>query len=173
MNSAVCDSGPLTHLWQIGAWTVFGTFEAIYIADQVAQEVREHVMLDQMEDRADCVCHVHTVSRYEIEISRKGLPLEAPFHDADLSVLALAQRLAPNLVLTDDLVLRRAIEAQGQVPMGSVGLLLRGYKAGLLDAQSLDRAIDGLFAHSTLYLSPPFKSYARKLIAEAIAERGL
>lgn len=169
MTEAVCDSGPLTHLWQIGLWSAFGTFEAIHLVVQVAWEVQEHVPLDHLENLAGCTVHRHDVPQQELESSRATLSPGVMLQNADLATLALARQLAPDLVLTDDLTLRRAVEAQGQVPMGSVGILLRAYKAGLLNAGSLDQAIEGLFVHSTLYLSPGFKGYVRRLIAEMIA----
>ena len=48
MTTAVCDSGPLTHLWQIGLPVLFGTFEVLHIAEQVVTEVQRHVPLEQV-----------------------------------------------------------------------------------------------------------------------------
>ncbi|GIV80187.1 MAG: hypothetical protein KatS3mg050_4581 [Litorilinea sp.] len=170
MTSAVCDSGPLTHLWQIKMWPVFGTFETLHVAEQVSLEVSGHLDLDRMTDLASCALHIHAVSEQEVELTQRTFPLEVVLQYPDWATLTLARRLTPDLVLTDDLDLRRALEAQGQVPMGSVGLLLRAYKAGLLNTDALNRAIDALFVHSTLYLSPVFKSYVRRLIAKAIGK---
>ena len=110
MTCAVCDSGPLTHLWQIGLWPALGTFQTLHIAEQVAHEVREHVALDRLEELAGCALHVHAVSEQEIRSAQSTLPPEVELQPADLATLALTQRLAPDLVLTDDLSLRRVVE---------------------------------------------------------------
>jgi len=110
------------------------------------------------------------VSEQEIAGVRQASPGGLALHEADLATLALARRQSPDLVLTDDLATRQAVEAQGQLPMSSVGVLLRAYKAGILDAVALDRGLEGLLVHSTLYLSPNFKTYVRRLIAEMITE---
>lgn len=172
MTVAVCDSGPLTHLWQIRLATLFGTFDALHLPEQVADEVRRHVPLDRLQAIAGCKIEVHPVEEAAIVGLRRrfwgqGILLQA----ADLAVLVLAQKLRPPLVLTDDLSLRKSVESVGLTPMGSVGILLRGYKHGLLNANTLDAAIDDLFVHSTLYLSPSFKAYVRRLIAD-ILEKG-
>lgn len=166
---AVSDSGPLTHLWQIGQWQTFRTFDAIHVPTQVAREVERHVSLAQMKVLADRTVSVDDVSLQDVALIRQTAPADLILHEADLATLALAQRWQPDLVLTDDLATRRAVEALGHTPMGSVGILLRAYRADLLDAAAPDLAIDGLFVHSTLYLSPNFKSYVRQLIATMTA----
>ena len=165
MTDAVCDSGPLTHLWQVGEWRAFSTFQAMYIPNQVAREVVIHVPLSQMSVQAGLEPIIDDVSEQEIVVVRHKTPGALGLHVADLATLAVALRRLPELVLTDDLATRRAIELQGQTPMGSVGVILRAHKAGMLDLVTLDRVIDNLFTHSTLYLSPLFKRYVRRLIA--------
>lgn len=168
MTVAVCDSGPLTHLWQVRAWSALCTFHVLHLAAQVKAEISQHVPFEQLEVPATCAVETHDVSHAELHSRRTALPPDLPLQDADLATLALSLRIAPDLVLTDDLAVRRGVEAQQQIPMGSVGILLRAYKAGYLDAHSLEQAIDRLFVHSTLYLSPQFKSYVQSVIAEMI-----
>jgi predicted nucleic acid-binding protein len=170
MTSAVGDSGPLTHLWQIDQWRAFRTFHSVHLAAQVAREVSAHVDLDQMTSLSGRDVTVHDVPETEIEAARSAAPAVLRLQEADLATLALAARLKPDLVLTDDLATRQAVEAMGQTPMGSVGVVLRAYKAGLLDSEALGQAIDGLFVHSTLYLSPNFRVYVLGLIEKMMAQ---
>lgn len=170
MTTVVSDSGPLTHLWQVGQWRAFSTFTAMHIAEQVAQEVRLHVSLDESEQHIGYAISVRDVLQAEIVSCRAELPSGLVLQDADVATIALAQQITPDLVLTDDLALRQAVEAKAMTPMGSVGVIVRAFKSGVLDTQALERAIDGLFVHSTLYLSPQFKTYVLSLIAEMTAK---
>jgi len=169
MTQTVCDAGPLTHLWQIDQWRAFSVFSAIHIAAPVAAEVRRHVPLEQMENLAGHTVIVHEVQQHELQSLCREIPSAQSLQQADIATVALAKRLKPDFILTDDLKLRQILETQNHTPMGSVGILLLARKAGLLTTQTLDQAIDRLFVHSTLYLNPQFKSYVRRLIAEMTA----
>ena len=164
MMCVVCDTGPLTHLWQIELWPAFSAFEVVHIPEQVSKELTQHVALERFERQAGCKLNIHPISLDSIESSKTFLDSLSVLHTADLAVFSLAKMLKPDFVLTDDLTFRRALESQGHDVMGSVGLLLYAHKTGLLNRQKLEYAIDRLFVHSTLYLSPQFKSYVRKLI---------
>ena len=158
-----CDTGPLTHLWQIDLWPAFAVFDEIHLSVQVAGEIQQHVDLDQLEQFIRL--QIHTVSPMQIDRAKQAEPRDIRLQFTDLAVFALAQTLSHDLVLTDDLNLRRALEGGRFRPMGSVGVLMHAYQTTLIDRDQLDHAIDRLFTQSTLYLSPQFKSYVRRLIA--------
>jgi predicted nucleic acid-binding protein len=160
---AVCNTGPLTHLWQIQSWSIFSLFETVHVAEQVIAEIAAHADITILSQKVDL--QIHLVSMAEIQPIAATIPAHLTLHLADLATLVLAHKIQPDLVLTDDLALRKAIEGYQLKPMGSVGLVLRAYKRGLLSAEALDQAIEGLFVHSTLYLSSQFKQYVKKLIA--------
>jgi predicted nucleic acid-binding protein len=170
MIDVVCDTGPLTHLWQIQSWTAFNTFDTIHLSTQVVQEVQQHVVLEQLEKVGSSQVSVHVIPPLQREETRMQLPGQFNLQLADLETLTLAQVLKPTWVLTDDLALRQAIEWLGLKPMGSVGVLLRAYQAGFFTKEKLDQAMDKLFVHSTLYLSPQFKSYVRNLVATKVKQ---
>lgn len=164
MMCAVCNSGPLTHLWQIGLWPAFQAFSAIYVPERVIQEVETHVPLAEFTNIAMRHIHKEAIAKDELADCRAALTKERFLSETDVAVVALAQRLRPDLTLTDDLTLRRALEKCELQVMGSVGLVVHAYKIGLLTDPTLDDAIELLFSQSSLYLSPQFKSYVRKMI---------
>jgi hypothetical protein len=94
-------------------------------------------------------------------------PLRAYLQPADVEVFQLA--LADGFrvpVLTDDLTLRRTLEAHGAITVGSIGILLRAFAGGLMDRNELDESVDALFTRSTLHLSIGFRRYIQRLLQD-------
>jgi predicted nucleic acid-binding protein len=168
----VCDSGPLIHLWEIGLWSSFGTFETVHVPQQVVEEVQHYVELEEFERLSGCPLYRHPVTVEQLAATRATVTRSESLQLADIATLALADAIQPTLALTDDLALRQALEAHGHQPMGTVGIILRGYKHNLVERGALDGLVDKLFVQSTLYLSANFKNYVRKLVTEALEEKG-
>lgn len=111
---------------------------------------------------AECL-RVARVSEAELLRQQDIIP-SCKAHSADLSVAALARRLCPEAVLTDDLALRTGLQSSGYRVVGSVGVLIRAARKGLIGRESLDEALDRLFDGSTLYTSRAFRSKVRELL---------
>jgi predicted nucleic acid-binding protein len=109
-----------------------------------------------------CTLKIHTFDSGLLDGARKSVSAAIDLQLTDVSVLLLSEQLKPDLVLTDDLALRQVLEQRGRVPMGSIGLVMRAYSAGLWDRDRAEQTMDALFTHSTLYLSPIFRKYARR-----------
>ena len=170
MSVAVCDSGPITHLWQIQQWTAFAALDELHAARQVIDEVRSHVPMEQFAVYAGSSLQVHEIDQVEVGQTRNALTEGSKLQDADIATIVLAKQLTPALVLTDDLTLRRTLESFGLTPMGSVGLVLRAYATNRLTRSQLQQAIDGLFVQSTLYLSPVFKTFVQREVEQLLRE---
>lgn len=69
-------------------------------------------------------------------------------------------------VLADDLKLRKAIESLGRGVIGSVGILIRGYREKMLTNEELRKSVYMLFNDSNLYLSSAFRKKVLKLVEE-------
>ena len=160
----VCNSGPLTHLWQVKLWPAFQAFSEIYVPDLVMQEVETHVPLAEFMTIVRRPLYKEIVAKEELIRCRAILANERFLSETDISVVALAQCLTPDLTLTDDLRLRQALETRHHQVMGSVGLVVYAHKNGMVTDSTLDDIIDRLFSQSSLYLSPQFKSHVRKMI---------
>ena len=164
MRRVVCNSGPLTHLWQVELWSAFQAFSEIYLPDRVRLEVEAHVPLAEFLNIAGRPLREEIIAKEELICCRAILANERFLSETDISVVALAQRLKPDLTLTDDLRLRQALETRHHQVMGSVGLVVYAHKNGMIKNPTLDDIIDRLFSQSSLYLSPQFKSHVRKMI---------
>ena len=168
-ETTVADTGQLLHLAEIGQESQLAIFALVTISRQIKAELEQHCVFDHVAAAVgDCLV-VESVLQSELDPQQVELS-RFKVHQADLSVAALAARLAPEVVLTDDLELRKGLEAQGSSVVGSVGILVRTFKAGRLTKAELRACFDQLFNGSTLYLSKGFHAYVYKLLDSLIKE---
>jgi len=135
----------------------------IAISTQVRAELRRHAVHDAVLQLFDGLIQVERVTLSEIGAQRDRLQ-GSGLHKADLSTVALVERLRPNVVLTDDLQLRKALETQGHKVVGSVGVMVRAFSCGIINKAELQTAIDELLDGSSLYTSKAFRKHVHDLL---------
>lgn len=162
-ESAVSDTGPPLHLSEIEQERLLNLFKSVTIPEDVKIELTRHGAFNRIARILNDRLLVETITQAELD-KQYQLMTDLKVHKTDLSIAVLAARLLPDLVLTDDLELRKGLEVQSFMVVGSVGVLVRAFKADQLTKAQLQNCFDRLFDGSTLYLSKGFAVYVRKLL---------
>jgi len=167
VDRAIADTGPILHLAEIAQLPALNIFDELLLPDLVQAELLAYGI--------DLAKDFPSAARPQIEIvlteshrvaaclqETRGMHL----HRADAAVLILAEETGIEPILTDDLALRRVLEAQNRLVVGTIGILTRAYTDELITRPELDAAIEDLFRHSTLFISPSFRQVIHQLLAE-------
>ena len=163
-QEAIADTGPILHLHEIEQTTVLGIFTSIVLPEMVSAELQAHGVDFTLLGAAGCRICVTQVGPAQPETLPPRAQLLQP---ADHQVFALARaRRFGCVVLTDDLALRRILEAQGTTVVGSIGIVVRAYTTGRVSRDSLHAAVEALLERSTLHLSRALRAYVRQLVDE-------
>jgi predicted nucleic acid-binding protein len=164
MPEAVVDTGPLIHLDEICQLELLlAVFSILHIPEAVIGELanqKAKIFISQHSDKIKTII-VPGQSIFAAKDAYTAFRLQL----ADLAVLALIQQTTDAVAVTDDLALRKAIEASGCTVIGTVGILFRAYKLTIINAAQLRGAVDALFDDSSLYLSSAFKTRIISMIA--------
>lgn len=165
-EKAVSDAGPPLHLTEIGCEALLSLWAEVTVSELVRDELARLGVLPRIEAALSAALTAESVGDTEVEFERASLA-RPHLSDTDLSVAALAQCRRPDVVLTDDLDLRKALDGRGQKVTGSVGVLFRAFQEGRISRDDLRRDMDALLSGSTLYLSRGFRKVVRDLIDRA------
>ena len=152
MKSAVADAGPLIHLAEIGALELLQTFDPLHIPEAVWSETVRQSHLDP-----DRLLEMGAVERHSLPV-----PVVAQFvrdhsiadlHAGEREALCLCSRIDVPLILTDDLAVRDVAKKLSVTPVGSLGVVARGYRQGRISLAQAERLIGDLDEVSTLFVT--------------------
>ena len=163
MYSAVFDTGPLIHLHEINQLElVITVFNTLHLPEQVKREIRNEAIIQFLKDKITCVS-VHSVNEPELFATKEAYS-GFQLHLADLAVLSLLPKINNAVAVTDDLALRSAVESGGRIAVGTIGILLNGYKRGVFSKLLLIKLLGLVFNDSSLYLSSAFKTKVLNIV---------
>ena len=148
----VTDSGPIIHLCEIDAhwaWNIFPEVIVPYVVGlEVARGRSGHPVTSDHQ-------------RFTKEEPNPGLWTMAGHMSSghglspnDAYVLATGIELHAGILLTDDLELRAAVRAEGIIPVGTIGILLRSFRDRHWSLDDLFGKLDLLLHGSSLYITP-------------------
>ena len=145
----VCDAGPLIHLDELECLDLLGDFRAVWVPEQVWQEVEHH--------RPAALGHP------QVPLQKIAVPIseDAPFRALvralalDLGEQAALSLMASHpdaIFLTDDAAARLAARGLGYRVHGTIGILLRAVRRQQRTLAEVLTALRTLPDRSTLYI---------------------
>lgn len=146
---AAADAGPLIHLSEIDCQSLLELFEALHIPGAVWEETsRQHRVSTLDLDNI----HRHTLPAGEVDRFTQESSLRH-LHIGERECLCLCQGLGVSLILTDDLAVRDAAKRLRLQPVGSLGIVVRGFRAGRLSRSEAEQDLIALYEVSSLFVT--------------------
>ena len=150
-NEACSDTGPILHLNEIDQIRLLNISKKIFVSDYIKEELSKH--------------NIKSMPRNVKlkEINKSQVAFLVAKYDLDLgevSVIWLCKSLKINILLTDDLEARELASYFEIKPVGSVGIILRAYREGLIDKANTIKTLEILQTKSTLFVTSELMSPA-------------
>lgn len=161
MDKTVSNAGPLIHLAEIGEFELLKVFSTIHIPEKVYEEVCIEGMPGDVEVRN--AENIEVSSILEEELRWIADKISFRLDEGELHALSLCSKLEAEIFLTDDPDARYIGKRLGFEVHGSVGVIARAYRNGLIDLEKSKRALESLYSISKLFVT-------KAIIEEAIME---
>jgi len=149
VGGAIADAGPLIHLYEVGHTNLLNLFDMLYIPDAVWAE---SVGKNRIPPLSLANVQRHTISDIDIEHFVQTHSL-SNLHAGERESLFLCQQLAVPLLLTDDMAVRDAAKRLQIRPVGSLGIVVRGYREGHLTRSEAGQTLVALHEESSLFVT--------------------
>ncbi len=150
---AVADAGPILHLHEIDLIELLDIWDHILIPQAVWDETMgaQRVPAPRLTEMNHfSLRHVpmNALRQFIREFHLEKL------HAGEQECLYLCQREGVSLLLTDDLAVRRAAKRLGVRPVGSLGVIVRGYRLGRFSLREAKAHLRALQHASSLFVTP-------------------
>jgi predicted nucleic acid-binding protein len=159
-NVVLTDSGPIIDISQIRANLVWDVFDEILVPDIVIEETTRRDLPG---------CEVVSDPRFKVlkttgPIVKKAVHMQDRHHlsQNDSLVLAHAVTIGADLILTDDLELRGATKNEHIRPVGTIGIIARAYRIGILDKGQTYELLDRILKMSSLNITEDIIEMVKK-----------
>ncbi|MBI4449029.1 hypothetical protein HY641_03320 [Candidatus Woesearchaeota archaeon] len=148
IKHAVLDAGPYIHLEEVGATKALDVITQKFICQEVAKELGHVPPKTDVEELGDAskdftliLCNEH------------GLDL------GEAQSIALCRQNGVRIFLTDDLDARDVAKRFSITPHGSLGILLRALREGIINKEAAEHHVIDLQKESTLFLTSDLIQY--------------
>jgi len=146
--AAVSDTGPLIHLAEIGCLPLLTIFEELHIPEGVWHEAERPSTI-----RTNLTfAKRHVLAREEISRFTADHGLER-LQAGERESLLLCSKLTVQVLLTDDLAVRRAAKSHGLTPVGSLGIVARAHYMGRITIDAAEKHLRELHTVSSLFVT--------------------
>ena len=140
----VLNTSPIIFLSKINSLhLLIDSVKTIFVLQGVADELLDYTLPDSL--------HLCEVSEVGAAFVRGAI---GQLHQGELEAIVLAQELASDYVVLDDLLARRKAKRLGVKVIGTIGILLLLEKRGALNVKQTWEKIMQLVEQHSMYLSP-------------------
>lgn len=159
--SAVVDAGPLIHLAEIDSLPLLSLFETLHVPDAVWSEAVEKGSVPFEFISSLLNVKRHSLDRTAIAVFVEQNKLD-DLHSGEIECLFLCRQAAISTLFTDDMTVRDTARNLSIVPVGSLGIIVKACREGIISLAEAEQRIIALYDVSSLFVTKTIVELALK-----------